>query len=1037
MSTLSYSTHANQKLIHSLLALATVPGLRALQPPQHSIFQLQDGYMPSQKRLADLIKEHALSLYECPEYGLPKLPGEDENRADARRSQRHRTAKTKCIERFTKELIAQWPTANIATPTNPEYGTYIEAKKATKATRASFQSWHRNHQFKGYIEQAQILLDGMSREQPHPQMYTFGVPPDPYTPRRTHVTFADFMRNPAPHHPITDQISFNSWVVRGSGESPDHSKLKYLLDAISSRCSNAHERRYAEDLLGSFAALQKDTFVRLERPPEMTSLLEAHLARSDHEVADTYQRISRHLQSGAHSLVQTTRMLPRVSPTSILSHLASARAAALPPDWKQSFVCYGLSIAALQRAGRLLAAVTNEAELLSELVNAGHQDWDVMRYPEWLLLEIENNILIRQEQASISQEMMSPSSGSNSVMQLNMGLGKSSVIVPIVAAALADTTQLVRVVVLKPLAMQMFQLLVRKLGGMLNRRILYLPISRSLDINVHQARQIREMYEECMETGSILLLQPEHILSFTLMGLDRLYSGDSEAGGVMVETQDWLDAKSRDILDESDEILSVRFELIYTMGVQRAIEFSPERWTIIEHVLECLSRVVHHVLESYPHGLEVMPAPPGGFPRVRILHPVAGDELLRRVAEKLCADGVPELPLWRLPRTAVLEFLRDSTLSVTAMHTLLGSALVSDSMRSGLLLLRGLFACGVLRFAFEQKRWRVNYGLDLSRTMLSVPYRAKDCPAARAEFSHPDATMVLTCLSYYYGGLSDQQIYASFEALLRSDHAQEEYESWVRDAPGLPAPFRYISGINLSNKGQCTKEVFPPLRFARGLINFYMSSVVFPAEMKEFPHKISSSGWDIAREKAHPTTGFSGTNDSRYVLPLSISQCDLPAQLSTNAKVLACLLRPENSFEDIGQYSTAGTLDARVLMDMALKLKVRVILDVGAQVLELQNEEVAQEWLSRVPESTAQAAIFFDAGNELCVLDREGAKEPLDASPFAKQMDQCLVYLDESHTRGTDLKLPADYRAIVTLGPGLTKDPLVQGSPATPFSHSC
>ena len=36
-------------------------------------------------------------------------------------------------------------------------------------------------------------------------------------------------------------------------------------------------------------------------------------------------------------------------------------------------------------------------------------------------------------------------------------------------------------------------------------------------------------------------------------------------------------------------------------------------------------------------------------------------------------------------------------------------------------------------------------------------------------------------------------------------------------------------------------------------------------------------------------------------------------------------------------------------------------------------------------------------------------------SPFAKQMDQCLVYLDEAHTRGTDLKLPANYRAAVTV----------------------
>ncbi|PVH71399.1 hypothetical protein DL98DRAFT_435276, partial [Cadophora sp. DSE1049] len=67
---------------------------------------------------------------------------------------------------------------------------------------------------------------------------------------------------------------------------------------------------------------------------------------------------------------------------------------------------------------------------------------------------------------------------------LNIGLGKSSVIVPIVAAALADTSQLVRVIVLKPLAMQMFHLLVTKLEGLLKRRIVYMPISRSLRLTV-------------------------------------------------------------------------------------------------------------------------------------------------------------------------------------------------------------------------------------------------------------------------------------------------------------------------------------------------------------------------------------------------------------------------------------------------------------------------------------------------------------------------------------------------------------------------
>ena len=52
-------------------------------------------------------------------------------------------------------------------------------------------------------------------------------------------------------------------------------------------------------------------------------------------------------------------------------------------------------------------------------------------------------------------------------------------------------------------------------------------------------------------------------------------------------------------------------------------------------------------------------------------------------------------------------------------------------------------------------------------------------------------------------------------------------------------------------------------------------------------------------------------------------------------------------------------------------------------------------------------------------------------SSFAQQMDECLVYLDEAHTRGTDLKLPTNYRAAVTLGPDLTKDRLVQGMTLT------
>jgi len=90
-------------------------------------------------------------------------------------------------------------------------------------------------------------------------------------------------------------------------------------------------------------------------------------------------------------------------------------------------------------------------------------------------MEVESGIMIREVQQQIASEMREPSVSGNAVMQLNMGEGKSTVITPMVAAALADGTQLVRVVVAKPQSKQMAQMLISKFGGLLRRRIYYMP----------------------------------------------------------------------------------------------------------------------------------------------------------------------------------------------------------------------------------------------------------------------------------------------------------------------------------------------------------------------------------------------------------------------------------------------------------------------------------------------------------------------------------------------------------------------------------
>jgi len=92
-------------------------------------------------------------------------------------------------------------------------------------------------------------------------------------------------------------------------------------------------------------------------------------------------------------------------------------------------------------------------------------------------------------------------------------------------------------------------------------------------------------------------------------------------------------------------------------------------------------------------------------------------------------------PIARQPasvRQAVFRYITERNLTMEEIDQVENQGpegVWADTTSSTLLLLRGLFAGGVLAFAFGQKRWKVNYGLDVTRqpgTKVAVPYRAKD-----------------------------------------------------------------------------------------------------------------------------------------------------------------------------------------------------------------------------------------------------------------------------------------------------------------------
>ncbi|KAK0613589.1 hypothetical protein B0T14DRAFT_591458 [Immersiella caudata] len=1055
LSTLLYAESSDPQVVQTLMALGSISVFAQanMLPPPDDKFDLTITRATLDHDLTRVANGGKKDRKKCPEQRLTKMLNESVRELERRRDREWASKSQAAVKQFVGELTDQVSRSwTVHTPSGSNYRSYLAVDQIMPHVTGLVETARRSEAFRDYLSLLSKTMHGLDVTKSSEPVLVSARPSNRPPSRPGVVSAASLFSVPAPYAdgPISGALP----TVRTEVRQPDldHSRLSALVDELS-RDENRqeHEASYISELRGSIAA----------RPDAVVN--EASHSESLEEAQKRFDSVRQRLELALAGTSIADRMCidagyyPRVSPVFLLQRLTRRFWSKLSDTWRRCLVDFALNLVLLQRAERLHALFSARAErgadLQRELSNPGdheNPDWDPLQYPENLLLEVEQGIMIRPVQNKIAAAMRSPPGMKNAVMQLNMGEGKSSVIVPIVAAALADGEQLVRIVVAKPQSNQMTHMLIGKLGGLLNRQVFYLPLSRSLQLSRDGVTIVREMVERCKAEGGVLLVQPEHLLSFKLMGVDKTWDPEGEKGTQdaalgrdIVRLYQDFESVSRDIVDESDENFSVKYELIYTMGAQEAVEMSPGRWILIQQLLDLIETAVRRLMgddggqKELADGLIFEDNVAGRVPIIRILEESTGRHLLEELAATVCRRGLTGFPVFHQSermRQAVRNYIsieHVDPVDISLVEDPEVGLFSSQTTKNALLLLRGLLAKGVLSFALGQKRFRVNYGLAPTRrpqTTLAVPYRAKDMPSPRSEFSHPDVVIVLTCLSYYYGGLSDEQLYACFELLHDSDQAEQEYGRWASKAPGLPPSFRHFSSINVEDKPQCESIVFPALRHARPVIDFFLAHVVFPREMKQFPLKLSSSGWDLARPKAHPMTGFSGTNDSKGVLPLEVAALDL--QPHTNASVLSTILGDENNVLEVGadQASRLSALSEEMLLSSLAQSQppMRVILDVGAQIVESSNLQMATKLLDSAPLSNTDAVIFFDDQDELSVLLRNGDVVPFLTSPFATRADRCLVFLDQAHTRGTDLKLPDDYRAAVTLGPGITKDTLVQ-----------
>ena len=423
--------------------------------------------------------------------------------------------------------------------------------------------------------------------------------------------------------------------------------------------------------------------------------------------------------------------------------------------------------------------------LVVELEN--HREWDVAKYPYWLVLEVEQGIQIRRNQYVVAQHLIT---NPGHIMQLNMGLGKTRVILPmlILHGTFLNKDNVCRIHILSPLFDEAYEFLHRTLcASVLNKRIFTLPFSRDVKLTFEHVCRMQSAIEECIVEGGFMIVKPEHRLSLEMKLKESVLYKSSDDKRVhdgleqIIYRTRWYN-----ILDESDEILHVRYQLIYALGDIVQLPDGHIRWSTAQALTDLLCRKeMKEFLLEYPNCVQVeYYNDMERFPLIRfidgdVVEPFQND-VGRLLIDMLFSDDAPEQLRWLAKqkegnalkiKTVVSDITTDPNI---CEH-------LPEALFLQVLSLRGYIAHGILINCLLQRN-RVDFGVSRKRVKrLAVPFRSADTPSERSELAHPEVAIIKTILSYYYDGLNKYELKEAFETLLRSGESAQKrlYGEWI------------------------------------------------------------------------------------------------------------------------------------------------------------------------------------------------------------------------------------------------------------------
>jgi hypothetical protein len=467
------------------------------------------------------------------------------------------------------------------------------------------------------------------------------------------------------------------------------------------------------------------------------------------------------------------------------------------------------------------------------------------------------------------------------------------------------------------------------------------------------------------------------------------------------------------LLDEVDVLLHpLRSELNFPIGPKLQLESHDFRWDLPIHMIDALfyptlrrvslpdfvpdadsTAILTKIVGAIERGvreLQIQPSPHLTLLSQKFYDDHLKDHLARWAAVWLCKQEPVSTALMDLPNAlkGIDQELQKSEREVVIGYVQAKPADIGTVQKSieskhpkaiKMLNLAKDWVTTMLFHVFSKIN-RVSYGLlqdkDMqqdesipkSRQYLAVPFVALEVPSRSSEFAHPEVLIGLSFLAFRYEGLRHRDLKQLMQTMIIEMQAQPgpfsqrparaRFNKWIADAAldRERAKKPHVEVLELEmfqpEKLQQMKNALELLGRHPPVIIFYLTTIVYPAQLRKQVTKMQASGVDLGGDMLFGTRlGFSGTPSD--LLPTGLTCHFEPgseaqiirwltrADLVTSEVFALNRERPENAVDELIEHiATAKQANGK---------PYNALIDTGALITGKSNEDVARDLLRHTP----------------------------------------------------------------------------------------